>query len=140
MAREFRPERVTAGSARNLGEEHKQFTARFELPLKEGQLYLTRTHPLVESLAAYGMNTALDSTMSKPVSRERGAVVPCGHTCRAAHHPAAAALPLSPDYQNRPENASFWPKTVYSWLSRRAEKRALAGRGSGGRPAPGGTG
>ncbi|MCC6973392.1 MAG: DEAD/DEAH box helicase [Anaerolineae bacterium] len=38
----------------------EQFTARFELPIKEGQLYLTRTHPLVESLAAYVMNTALD--------------------------------------------------------------------------------
>ncbi len=42
-----------------------QFTARFELPVKEGQLYLTRTHPLVESLAAYVMNTALDSIDSE---------------------------------------------------------------------------
>jgi ERCC4-related helicase len=43
-----------------LGSE--QFAVRFELPIKEGQLYLTRTHPLVESLAAYVMNTALDSS------------------------------------------------------------------------------
>ncbi|MBE2196785.1 MAG: DEAD/DEAH box helicase [Anaerolinea sp.] len=39
----------------------EQFRARFELPVKDGQLYLTRTHPLVESLAAYVMNTALDT-------------------------------------------------------------------------------
>lgn len=45
----------------------KQFTARFELPVKEGQLYLTRTHHLVEALAAYVMNTALD-----PVEAEEG--------------------------------------------------------------------
>jgi len=37
-----------------------KFVARFELPVSEGQLYLTRTHPLVESLANYVMNTALD--------------------------------------------------------------------------------
>lgn len=42
-----------------LGREH--FSARFELPVKDGQLYLTRTHPLVESLATYVMNTALDA-------------------------------------------------------------------------------
>jgi len=40
--------------------EQIRFTARFEPPLKEGQLYLTRTHPLVEAVAAYVMNTALD--------------------------------------------------------------------------------
>ena len=36
------------------------FSARFELPVKDEQLYLTRTHPLVESLASYVMDTALD--------------------------------------------------------------------------------
>jgi hypothetical protein len=41
---------------------HK-FTARFELPVKPGQLYLTRTHPVVEALASYVMNTALDSSL-----------------------------------------------------------------------------
>lgn len=39
----------------------EQFAARFELPVKDNQLYLTRTHPLVESLATYVMNTALDA-------------------------------------------------------------------------------
>lgn len=54
-----------------------QFAARFELPVSEGQLYLTRTHPLVESLAAYVMNTALDSAEPDddyPRARRVGAI------------------------------------------------------------------
>lgn len=46
------------------GLEKDQFMARFELPVKECQLYLTRTHPLVEALAAYVMDTALDPLAS----------------------------------------------------------------------------
>ncbi len=42
-----------------------QFTARFELPVPADQLYLPRTHPLVESLAAYVFNTALDNIPHK---------------------------------------------------------------------------
>jgi len=55
----------------------QSFKARFELPIKEGQLYLTRTHPLVESLATYVMNTALDSIEpegSQPRARRAGAI------------------------------------------------------------------
>lgn len=54
-----------------------QFAARFELPVKEGQLYLTRTHPLVESLATYVMNTALDAAEAEdgqPRARRGGAI------------------------------------------------------------------
>lgn len=40
----------------------QRFKARFELPVREGELYVSRTHPLVESLAAYVMDAALDST------------------------------------------------------------------------------
>ena len=40
--------------------------ARFSLPVKEDESYLQRTHPFVEGLAAYVMNTALD-----PLSAER---------------------------------------------------------------------
>jgi superfamily II DNA or RNA helicase len=55
-----------------LGKE--RFVARFELPVKERQLYLTRTHPLVESLAAYVMNTALDTAEpGDPLPRARRA-------------------------------------------------------------------
>jgi superfamily II DNA or RNA helicase len=45
-----------------LHQKEKRFKARFELPVREGELYLSRTHPLVESLAAYIMDAALDTT------------------------------------------------------------------------------
>jgi superfamily II DNA or RNA helicase len=38
----------------------ERFEARFERPIEEGQLLLTRTHPLVEGLATYVMDTTLD--------------------------------------------------------------------------------
>ena len=37
-----------------------QMTFRFELPLQQGQRLLTRTHPFVESLANYVLETSLD--------------------------------------------------------------------------------
>ena len=37
-----------------------KLAARFELPVQEGQIYLSRTHPIVEGLASYVMDTALD--------------------------------------------------------------------------------
>lgn len=54
-----------------------QFTARFELPVGDGQLLLTRTHPLVEALATYIMNTALDTTLGvdgQDIARRAGAI------------------------------------------------------------------
>jgi len=39
----------------------ERFSARFALPVNDDQLYLTRTHPLVEALATYVMNSALDA-------------------------------------------------------------------------------
>jgi len=47
--------------------------ARFELPVEEGVLYLNRTHPMVEALAAYVMNSALDP-LAKGVARRCGAI------------------------------------------------------------------
>ena len=41
-----------------------RFRARLELPVAPGQIHLTRTHPLVESLAGYVMDTTLDSLHS----------------------------------------------------------------------------
>ncbi len=52
------------------------FEARFEPPVEEGQLLLTRTHPLVEGLSTYLMETALD-----PLSGDRQIKTParrCG--------------------------------------------------------------
>jgi superfamily II DNA or RNA helicase len=56
----------------------EKFAARFELPVKEGQLYLTRTHPVVEALASYVMNSALDTGAvedeKQPRARRSGAI------------------------------------------------------------------
>ena len=38
------------------------FANQLELPVRDDELYLSRTHPLVESLAAYVMDAALDTT------------------------------------------------------------------------------
>jgi ERCC4-related helicase len=40
--------------------EKTTFRAGFELPVGDGELYLSRTHPVVEGLATYVMDTALD--------------------------------------------------------------------------------
>lgn len=50
-------------------QDKKEFTARFDLPVKEGQLYLSRTHPLVEGLASYVMDTAFDSLSASRARR-----------------------------------------------------------------------
>jgi superfamily II DNA or RNA helicase len=49
-----------------------EFSAKYELPLREGQIYLHRTHPLVESLAAYIMNSALDASAEQAKARRAG--------------------------------------------------------------------
>jgi len=53
--------------------EQEQFTARFELPIQSGMLYLNRTHPIVEGLATYVMDTALDP-LSESVARRCGVI------------------------------------------------------------------
>jgi superfamily II DNA or RNA helicase len=55
----------------------ERFTARYELPVKDDQIYLTRTHPLVERLATYVMNTALDAVQledGQPRAQRAGAI------------------------------------------------------------------
>ena len=42
-----------------------RFLARFELPVGDGERYLSRTHPIVEGLATYVMDTALDPQSEK---------------------------------------------------------------------------
>jgi len=49
------------------------FSAKFELPVKDGALYLTRTHPAVENLAGYVMDTALDPLI-QGVARRCGVI------------------------------------------------------------------
>ncbi|MBV9690193.1 MAG: hypothetical protein JO202_10850 [Ktedonobacteraceae bacterium] len=53
------------------------FKARFELPIQENELYLSRTHPIIEGLATYVMEAALDSlddTSEKRVARRCGVI------------------------------------------------------------------
>jgi superfamily II DNA or RNA helicase len=45
---------------RDLVGGQEQVTARFELPVPDKTTYLSRTHPIIEGLAAYTMDTALD--------------------------------------------------------------------------------
>ncbi len=51
----------------------ESFEARFELPVKEGVLYLNRTHPLIEGLAGFVTSTALDPLLGG-VARRAGAI------------------------------------------------------------------
>src|SRR5439155_27142873 len=47
--------------------------ARFELPVADGVEYLSRTHPFVEGLASYVMDTALDAA-AEGVARRCGVI------------------------------------------------------------------
>lgn len=50
-----------------------KFVARFELPVPTGQIYLSRTHPIVEGLASFVMDNALDP-MGDGVARRCGVI------------------------------------------------------------------
>ncbi|GHO76989.1 ATP-dependent helicase HepA [Ktedonobacter sp. SOSP1-85] len=48
--------------------------ARFELPINDGEIYLNRTHPFVDGLATYVMDTALDSEGEKSIASRCGVI------------------------------------------------------------------
>lgn len=50
-----------------------RLTARFELPVSDGVVYLNRTHPFVEGLATYVMDTALDP-IAESVAKRCGVI------------------------------------------------------------------
>lgn len=59
------------------------FTARFSLPVRDGELYLNRTHPLIEGLATYAMDTALDPDANPAtVIARRCGVIRTSHVAR----------------------------------------------------------
>ena len=60
------------------------FTARFSLPVRDGEIYLNRTHPLIEGLATYVMDTSLDPDASpQTVIARRCGVIRTSHVaCR----------------------------------------------------------
>jgi ERCC4-related helicase len=51
----------------------EKFKARFELPIAEDMVYLHRTHPVIESLASYVLDTALDSS-PQGIAHRSGAI------------------------------------------------------------------
>jgi hypothetical protein len=43
----------------------RPFSGRFDLPVQEGVVYLSRTHPIVEGLASYVLETAIDEIQAQ---------------------------------------------------------------------------
>ena len=56
--------RETPAAVRETAGGKDEIRARFELPVSEGEVYLSRTHPLVEGLASYAMESALDPVLA----------------------------------------------------------------------------
>jgi superfamily II DNA or RNA helicase len=46
-----------------------RLSARFELPVREGEVYLSRTHPVVEGFTNYVLDTALDPLLAERAKR-----------------------------------------------------------------------
>jgi superfamily II DNA or RNA helicase len=53
--------------------DNETFKAKFELPVEDDVIYLNRTHPVVEGLATYIMDTALDP-ISEAKARRAGVI------------------------------------------------------------------
>jgi hypothetical protein len=53
--------------------DERRLVARFDLPVGDRQMHLTRTHPLVEGLAAHVLDTALDP-LGDGIARRAGVV------------------------------------------------------------------
>jgi len=51
-------------ACRDISSIPDEFRAKFEPPVKEDALYLARTHPIVEGLASYVLDSALDPTLN----------------------------------------------------------------------------
>ena len=52
-----------------------ELRGRFDLPVGKGEVHLSRTHPIVESLAAYVLDTALDPQQPERAAASRAGVV-----------------------------------------------------------------
>ena len=52
----------------------ERISARFELPVKDDEVYLSRTHPIIEGLASHVMDTALDP-LGESEARRCGVIV-----------------------------------------------------------------
>ncbi|CAG0975645.1 RNA polymerase-associated protein RapA [Anaerolineae bacterium] len=69
---EFNLTEIPVGLAEAVGSKDK-FVACFELPVQDEQKYLSRTHPIVEGLATYVMDTALDP-IGEAIARRCGVI------------------------------------------------------------------
>ena len=78
--------RDTAAALRDAAGGVDRLRARFALPVRDGEVYLTRTHPFVEGLAAHVLTTALDNLADGIAAR-------CG-TIRTAAVPRRTTLLL----------------------------------------------
>jgi superfamily II DNA or RNA helicase len=60
------------------------FVGRFDLPVQQGELYLARTSPVVEGLASWVLDTALDETGydTPPIARRCGVIRTAAVTAR----------------------------------------------------------
>jgi len=56
--------RETPAAVRETAGGKDEIRARFALPVSEGEVYLSRTHPLVEGLASYAIESALDPVLA----------------------------------------------------------------------------
>jgi hypothetical protein len=56
--------RETPAAVREAAGGKAEIRTRFELPVSEGEVYLSRTHPLVEGLASFVMESALDPVLA----------------------------------------------------------------------------
>jgi superfamily II DNA or RNA helicase len=65
--------RATPRALRDVLGGMEAFTGRFQLPVGDDELYLSRTHPIVEGLASYIMDAALDS-LGGGTARRAGAI------------------------------------------------------------------
>lgn len=59
----------TAAALRDAVGGHTELAGRFELPIRDGETYLSRTHPFVEGLASYVLTSALDGLGDSPAAR-----------------------------------------------------------------------
>ena len=59
----------TPAALRDAVGEIMTLQARFDLPVRDGETYLSRTHPFVEGLASYVLTSALDGLTDSPAAR-----------------------------------------------------------------------
>jgi hypothetical protein len=102
------------------------FTARFDLPVNDGEVYLSRTHPITEAIASWVLETALDDVEA---ADERFVARRCGVTCTAAVSARTSLLLVRFRYHLITRTASG-ERTLLA-----EEIRPLAFRGTPGDPA-----